>query len=407
MFRLNRYAIFLILCIFLSSCSNSGDKNGNNKKQQESNVNISTDIKLESSELKLDLKEEFKDYKFFAVSEDKRFAYFSYFDEEKIACIRVDINSKDVKKIYEKRNRGEITSIAYKGIFENNPCLVEVYQTGEEEFLLNFVLLKNDEVYESLFSEEMKGDKLVYLQIPYFHRVGNKIVMTDLDRDPQNEDSLRTKLMYYDLEKREIFHIDSTNFTSSKIINGDYILLCGGFEDKIYYQVISYDNSNTLEEGKTYIKKANFVKKDDNIADEKIKYEIDEFPSNSKENKYRKLLFLKGDDNLLITSDYTSDKDLYNTGNLYIFSKDGKVEKSFVIPNVKSGNNIVDALKFKDFYLIYTNEDYYIYDKFGNLKLQEKYGAKSSKIFKLENEFYYALKENNTVNIKFKKIIEK
>lgn len=30
MFKLNRYAIFLILCIFLSSCSNSGDKNGNN-----------------------------------------------------------------------------------------------------------------------------------------------------------------------------------------------------------------------------------------------------------------------------------------------------------------------------------------------------------------------------------------
>ncbi len=212
---------------------------------------------------------------------------------------------------------------------------------------LNFDIYKLE--YETLHFQhiyEGKSDR-----IPYVFTSSNLLF---LNYSYYNEENISSYIKYLDLENNSINEVDKRYYIVNEagIGSGENILFAGGDDNFIYYQVLEMNNE-MLELAKN--KKI-------------IKYNVKE---NQKENyldEDKIALFLFGNEYFFVKSDYDYKVPLENSG--YIYFDNNKV----VVPNVKSGNDIINGKSIEnDKLFLNTNSEYYFYDLSSGKYYNKKY----------------------------------
>ena len=364
--RLKRISVLMICWWVLASCSKSTKEVDNSKKE---NKTESKTIVNESS-VNLNLKEEKKALKLVSVSKDKSKVYISYEDVENIIYSSIDISSGEESVLYKisksstsKEGSKKFFKILADGVYKENLYVVEAYSSNGT-FEVDFTVVDKDKkVIKQEDSEDMKGDSRIYSKLPYIVRNGDTLWITE---EYHNGESIESHLSSfnianakYESKERAICNIDK-----SGKYNGEYISHCGAMDDFVYYQVIKYNNAENLDRGESFIHK------------------------------------LSGDDNVLITNDYVTEKESFDSGLISVFK--GDILSSKPIPNINYGSNILGAKKFKDKYFIYNSKEYFVYDKEGNKLTDNNYATSNDVVLsEIENGFCYLEKNDTKYNIKF------
>lgn len=393
--RLKRISVLMICLLVLASCSKSTKEVDNSKKE---NKTESKTIVNESS-VNLNLKEEKKALKLVSVSKDKSKVYISYEDVENIIYSSIDISSGEESVLYKisksstsKEGSKKFFKILADGVYKENLYVVEAYSSNGT-FEVDFTVVDKDKkVIKQEDSEDMKGDSRIYSKLPYIVRNGDTLWITE---EYHNGESIESHLSSfnianakYESKERAICNIDKLGK-----YNGEYISHCGAMDDFVYYQVIKYNNAENLDRGESFIHKF----KNNSFRHELYSIELFDV---QKPIKNRKLTFLSGDDNVLITNDYVTEKESFDSGLISVFK--GDILSSKPIPNINYGSNILGAKKFKDKYFIYNSKEYFVYDKEGNKLTDNNYATSNDVVLsEIENGFCYLEKNDTKYNIKF------
>lgn len=281
-------------------------------------------------------------------------------DDDNNKYIIKNIKTNEESTLYESK---DVFATALAGAYEDNLYIVET--SFKDDKLDSYVILvdRNKNV-----SRHYIGS---FDKIPYVQQIENGLL---INTEYREENEVNTSLFYLNLNnfKRDLIIKEQYKENSSENITGSYVLYGGGMDNTIYYQVVEYNEEELERDGKSYIYKVN-----KNNLDEHIKVtELEE-----------KLLFLSGDEDSLITSDYIYDPPFYDSGKLFIKGKDNWTYTT--IPNVTAGNNIIGSEKIDDsVLLIYNNQSYYLYD-YKNKKYKEEIYNKNS------DSMYSRLKSSN------------
>lgn len=281
-------------------------------------------------------------------------------DDDNNKYIIKNIKTNEESTLYESK---DVFATALAGAYEDNLYIVET--SFKDDKLDSYVILvdRNKNV-----SRHYIGS---FDKIPYVQQIENGLL---INTEYREENEVNTSLFYLNLNnfKRDLIIKEQYKENSSENITGSYVLYGGGMDNTIYYQVVEYNEEELERDGKSYIYKVN-----KNNLDEHIKVtELEE-----------KLLFLSGDEDSLITSDYIYDPPFYDSGKLFIKGKDNWTYTT--IPNVTAGNNIIGSEKIDDsVLLIYNNQSYYLYD-YKNKKYKEEIYNKNP------DSMYSRLKSSN------------
>ena len=395
------FICLFIFSIFLTSCSSKEKKN--------SNVETNTEVKKENVE-KAEFDEEIKnveipknatEFRFLNYNPENNKLYFTYTSEDRIVYASKNLKDETTDIIYEiKGNEKEnMFAIARDGVIDETLFIVKVNNknvannknnTSEKEtFEYNFIVVDKNKTIQKYFDEDessITNDNQVYNKIPSVTIDGHNLILTC--ENNVGKDILKSYLIKFNIDDAHLTLLKEEELnTKNNKLNGKYIMFAGGVENNIYYQVINYNDEESMEKGSADIYK--YVSFDES----KKVLELEKITT-PKAVKNRKVLFISGDDKFLFTSDYVIEASDYNTGKVINL----EIMESSEIPNVESAHDLTDAYKINDFYLLDNNDNIYVYNKSGKLLIQKNYeekGKSASKMAISKNTISYLVREND------------
>lgn len=296
--------------------------------------------------------------------------YLSYNEPDRNVYVVKNYITGEEKILYENKN---VFATAIQGVYNDILYIIETI-IQDEKLVSDVVLVNNNgSVYRYNIG---KMDK-----IPYVQQLDNLLL---INYEYREENMVKTYLTYFDMTNFNQENILQEQYTEnlSGTVTGKYILFAGGMENTIYYQIVEYNDEDIEKGGKSYIYKIN--KNDINSAEKLFELE-------------NKALFLSGDENSLIISDYVFEPPFYDSGKLYIKNNDNW--SYTIIPNVTAGADLIGAEKISDkVLLIFNNESFYIYDYINKQYMEERYRKKFDSLYSRinvsSNKFLY-LEDNN------------
>lgn len=283
---------------------------------------------------KIEIKTEFNNENNFIIGYDERYLYFGEM-EDTLRIVKYDlIKQSKLLSIYES---SESPTISYAKYLSGRIYIGETYF---KENNINFTLKVIDEKgkIESLMNENVS-------KIPYVDDC-NGYILVNYSKI-QNENIITTYLESINIDtfQRKFIDSDTCYFTENNFYTGNMIIYCGGYGDGIYYQIVKLDNENLETGGQTEINFYSFRK-------ETISFVF---------SLSQKLLFISGDSQNLITSDYSYENSNGNTGKIYTFFNNNHISQ--IIPHISPGYDILGCNKIKgDRIIIYNSDIIYIFD---------------------------------------------
>lgn len=395
------FICLFVFSIFLTSCSSKEKKN--------SNVETNTEVKKENVE-KVEFDEEIKnveipknatEFHFLNYNPENNKLYFTYTSEDRIVYASKNLKDETTDIIYEiKGNEKEnMFAIARDGVIDETLFIVKVNNknvannkknnSGKETFEYNFIVVDKNKTVQKYFDEDESSttnDNQVYNKIPSVTVDGHNLILTC--ENNIGKDILKSYLIKFNIDDAHLTLLKEEELnTKNNKLNGKYIMFAGGVENNIYYQVINYNDEESMEKGFADIYK--YVSFDES----KKVLELEKITT-PKAVKNRKVIFVSGDDKFLFTSDYVIEASDYNTGKVINL----ETMESSEIPNVESAHDLTDAYKKNDFYLLDNNDNIYVYNKSGKLLIQKNYeekGKSASKMAISKNTISYLVREND------------
>ena len=395
------FICLFVFSIFLTSCSSKEKKN--------SNVETNTEVKKENVE-KVEFDEEIKnveipknatEFRFLNYNPENNKLYFTYTSEDRIVYASKNLKDETTDIIYEiKGNEKEnMFAIARDGVIDETLFIVKVNNKNiannkknnseKETFEYNFIVVDKNKTIQKYFDEDkssITNDNQVYNKIPSVTVDGHNLILTC--ENNVGKDILKSYLIKFNIDDAHLTLLKEEELnTKNNKLNGKYIMFAGGVENYIYYQVINYNDEESMEKGSADIYK--YVSFDES----KKVLELEKITT-PKAVKNRKVLFVSGDDKFLFTSDYVIEASDYNTGKVINL----ETMESSEIPNVESAHDLTDAYKINDFYLLDNNDNIYVYNKSGKLLIQKNYeekGKSASKMAISKNTISYLVREND------------
>lgn len=403
--KLKKFYVFcLFFSLFLTSCNGKENINSNkNETKKESLSKSLDDMNVKEYLENIELPNNSKDFSFLDFDNENNKIYYSYTKDESIIYESKNLKTNDIEILYTiKGNEKEnMFAIAKDGVIDgnlyilkvNNRNIVRENKDGKEntsdKFEYNFIVIDKDKNVKKYMDEDeyiLSSDNQFYNKIPSVCLDGHNLILTC---ENNVKDSIKSYLIKFNIDECNLSLIKEAEVVrKDNKLNGDYIMFAGGLDNTIFYQMIKYDNDDSLEKGSATIYKISKSGENKKIID------LDQI-NNPKDVKNRKVLFLSGDDKLLFTSDYVIEASNYNTGKVFNLSNTITNKE---IPDVYSGYDLNNCAKFENFYFISNNEYLYIYNNNGNLLFQEKYDDKNSVVSKLsfnKNCISFLIKENN------------
>lgn len=202
-----------------------------------------------------------------------------------------------------------------------------------------------------------------------------------------------SRLANYNIETGELNYILNRESSEDKDGNdtGEILLEVGSMGNTVYYQTYKFSNDKNVGGiAKVFLFKVENMKKENNIENE---YEVNSLRTSVMPNRNRDFSFLSGDEKVLITDDARNKNDSYQIGAMHIIS--GKNVESKVIEEIDFGNNIVDAFKIKEHYIIYTDKNFYLYDCKGKLLNKGQYKSEEEDYTIINSDEYFCTWRND------------
>lgn len=366
-----------ILSININTSSFFGEPSPKNIKKEHNFVesspitfNEKPDFNISYKTIELTVFENQKDILLVDMGSKPQEIYLSYNEPDRNVYVVKNYITGEEKILYENKN---VFATAIQGVYNDILYIIETI-IQDEKLVSDVVLVNNNgSVYRYNIG---KMDK-----IPYVQQLDNLLL---INYEYREENMVKTYLTYFDMTNFNQENILQEQYTEnlSGTVTGKYILFAGGMENTIYYQIVEYNDEDIEKGGKSYIYKIN--KNDINSAEKLFELE-------------NKALFLSGDENSLIISDYVFEPPFYDSGKLYIKNNDNW--SYTIIPNVTAGADLIGAEKISDkVLLIFNNESFYIYDYINKQYIEERYRKKFDSLYSRinvsSNKFLY-LEDNN------------
>lgn len=298
------------------------------------------------------------------VGYDNKLIYTSQSTQDAVEYYINDGNTSDL--FY----RSKASAIFFNQLYNRDILIGEFYADDSMSFR---VLRINADIEEILIQGECKG-------IPIVNVIGENLV---INSHINKEGKVEQTLQLYNLENHEIKTIGNYVYEIDEAGNctGELLQAVDGFDNNIVFEVICFENENMdLDEtGKPILFRYNF------LTEDLIKLPI---------NLSRKLLYVAGDEQCIVTSDYAYARPLDDVGTIYVL-KNGKYV-SMKIPEIESGNDIVDAERVTEsIILLQTLENVYIIDYENKIyEMIDNYNP-----MKVKEQSFGFINENNVLNI--------
>lgn len=397
------FICLFVFSLFLTSCSNkttnesssNAEDNREMKKQAIENVDFDEEIK------KVEIPKNATDFRFLNYNPDNNKLYFAYTSEGNIFYASKNLKNENIDIIYEitGNEKENMYTIAKDGVIGETLYIVKVnnkniannatYTVGKKDsYEYNFIVVDKNKNVQKYFNEdkaEISGDYQVYNKVPSIAVDGRNLILTC--ENNVGKDTLKSYILRFNVDDASLRLLkeEELNIKNNKI-SGNYIMFAGGVGNEIYYQVVNYQNDNKMEKGSADVYKL--------ISEDESKKVLELDKIKTPENvKNRKLLFVSGDDKLLFTSDYVAKSAKYNTGKVFNLENMESTE----IPDVTGGDDLTDAYKINNLYLLDNKNNIYVYNDEGKLLLQKSYENKEkivSKISVTNDCISYLVKEN-------------
>lgn len=373
MINLKRIFLILIISVSLGGCSTSDTdiihKDTNNSSLIEFELDNNSSFIHKTYELKINKTQ--SNLELVDVDEKNGKLYTSFTSSEKtIYKVNNLYNNNHEILLYESEN---VFATALSGIYKDTLYVVETLSEGDK-FTTEIVLIDSKKNVNKYKVSTM--DK-----IPYVQQIDDILI---INYEIVNKNIVESYLVCFDMDTKKLNIIAKNNYliNSSGNVTGDYILFAGGLGDIIYYQIVKYRNEDLEKEGTAYVYRVN--KKDMRNSKKAI-------------NLNEKLIFISGNDNIIITSDYIYEAPFYDSGKLYVRKNDNWLYH--VIPGITAGNDIIGVHEInKNTLLIFTSEDYYLYDYKEKKYMKNSYIKESgmySSIKSYKSKFFYLEKIND------------
>ncbi|MCR1898491.1 hypothetical protein NSA47_05735 [Irregularibacter muris] len=296
--------------------------------------------------------------------------YVRYDNSGKMVYAIKNLNTNKDLILYKSES---VFATALSGVYKDKLYVVETLIEGDK-FISYIVLVdKQKNVHRYPLGTMNK--------IPYVYQVDNLLL---INYESGEKNQINSYLSYFDMDTNRLDSITEEQYkiNSSGTVTGNYILFAGGMENSIYYQVVEYNNEDIEKDGKSYLYK---IDRDNKESIKKIT------------TLNEKLIFISGDENSLITSDYMYEAPFYDSGKLYVKNKNKWLKTT--IPHITAGRDIIGVEKIGDnVLLIYNNESYYLYNYESKNYVEKTYRKEDSIFSRIrvsKNNFFYLEKTNN------------
>ncbi|WP_349948694.1 hypothetical protein ABFV83_09850 [Lacrimispora sp. BS-2] len=276
-------------------------------------------------------------------------------------------------------NNGNFSNMVYKSnasavfcnqLYSRDMIIGEFYAEEPMSYAIRRV---NKDTEEILMQGECKG-------IPIVNVIGENLVVNS---HAYKGGKVEQTLQLYNFINNEIMTIGNYVYEIDMEgkCTGELLQAVDGFDNSIVFELIYFDNENMdLDEtGKPTLFRYDL--KENNL----IKLPI---------TPPRKLLYVAGDEQCIITSDYASARPLSDVGTIYVLRNGEYI--SMGIPEIESGNDIVDAGRITEStIIIQTLNNVYMIDY--EKGIYEK--INNSNPIKINEESFGFIDKNNSLNI--------
>ena len=335
----------LLSSLIFISCTDKGNENIKTNEE----TRKKTDVVSIKNQVGFKFNQEKKDLNLLSVSDDMKKAYISYVKDKSRIYSTVDLSTNEEDVLYEMKTDENFFGIATEGVYDDIVYIAKV-QKSDKNFTVEFITVDRDKkVTEETKSYEPIGDRRLYSKVPHIVRNGNMLWITE---EYHSKENITSRLSSFDITNAKYtgFRTANCNIDDKGNHNGEYIVYCGSMDDMVYYQLIKYNNDEGLDRGESFVYRFKVGSPKTEV------YSIETFEIEHPV-KNRKLLFLSGDEKVIVTSDYVMNEEYYDSGLICAFNENN-VSKKF-IPDIKPANDILGAEKLGDNYLIYSPKKYY------------------------------------------------
>lgn len=377
--------------LFLTSCSPTPKDKSNveNKEEvknkEEAEKETVDKISFEKEIKKVELPQKISDLRFLNYNPENNKLYFNYTIENKLVYASKNLKDGTIDIIYEIKGKEKenMFDIAIDGIIDEKLFIVKVNHKNIENkekdneetlFEYNFIVVDKNKNIQKYFNEDedsMSGDNQTYAIIPSVSVDGHNLILTC--ENMINKDILKSYLLKFNIDDGQLTLLKEEELSiKNDKYNGKYIMFAGSFENNLYYQVVTYNNEDSLAEGSSDIFK--YI----SIEESKKILELNKINAPT-EVKNRKAAFVSGDNKLLFISEFLMVESTYNTGKVFNLETMSSTE----IPNIESPYDITDIYRIKDLYILNNNRSIYAYNSDAKLLLQINYQYKEKIISKM------------------------
>ena len=321
---ISRIVILLLLVICVSGCNREtliNDKNNDIVKIDEVNIvgqdDIKTSVSLKKGKIKCrkvmkNVNKKFNGYSLVGYS--KKYVYWGKFEKNAKYSYYISENKDShlnkLKKIYTVE-----ANLVYPAFAYGN------------EIILSNILEGNKEIFTNIYKINAKGGKCIHKSKGNWRNlvclVGKEIFINQYNKNG-------SVIYKYSLAEEQIEKIRECEYHTDKNgkATGEAVYEMAGFESGVIIEIVQFNDElpNLDETGRTEIWYYDIKKKG-----------IEKLPINPK----RKALYVGGDRNCVIISDYANKEPLEDTGRLYLL-KNKKYEE-VKIPEIESANDIIEA----------------------------------------------------------------
>lgn len=300
---------------------------------------------IKTSRIDLSILSDGTDFNDIYLAYSKENAYFASYEDNSLLINKVSYSDYEVDTIY--KNTKDISSktppiITYSEVINDSLVIGEAYHL-EKGF--SFILREIDLKY---FEAKVLYEKFVS-KLPYISETGSNVF---INYETWEEDKRLSTLDMINLNTGISENIASkeAKISADGLLFGELIVYAGGLDENgVYYQVLEL-NGETIEESK--IQWAYYYNIQDKLNEGKFELE-------------QKVVFLTGNKNILITSDYSFDDPNVLSGKIHTLSfnadKINPIETK-TIDNIAPGNDILNCKQISDNLVFTTASSIYTYN---------------------------------------------
>ena len=280
------------------------------KNKEEAEKETVDKISFEKEIKKVELPQKISDLRFLNYNPENNKLYFNYTIENKLVYASKNLKDGTIDIIYEIKGKEKenMFDIAIDGIIDEKLFIVKVNHKNIENkekdneetlFEYNFIVVDKNKNIQKYFNENedsMSGDNQTYAIIPSVSVDGHNLILTC--ENMINKDILKSYLLKFNIDDGQLTLLKEEELSiKNDKYNGKYIMFAGSFENNLYYQVVTYNNEDSLAEGSSDIYKYISEKESKKIL------ELNKINAPT-EVKNRKAAFVSGDNKLLFISEF-------------------------------------------------------------------------------------------------------